>query len=119
MSNALAIFFLTISLNYHSLSKKECLEGNWFKAGKKDAYFGFKKNRISHHKDTCLKYNIKPDPIQYGKGHMEGLKLFCTKQRGYHWGITNKENPKTCPAEIESSFMKGFERGRRDRRSRN
>lgn len=61
MSNALAIFFLTISLNYHSLSKKECLEGNWFKAGKKDAYFGFKKNRLNHHKDTCLKYKVKPD----------------------------------------------------------
>jgi len=119
LSNALAIFFLIISLNYHSLSKKECLEGNWFKTGKRDAYYGFKKNRLNHHKDTCLKYKVEPDPDQHEKGHAEGLKLFCTEQRGYHWGITNKENPKTCPAELKSSFIKGFERGRRDRRERN
>ena len=119
MNTALAIFFFMVSYNYHSPSKEDCIKGDWFKFGKKDAYFGFKSNRFNHHKKICSKFNITPNENQYANGRNEGLKLFCTESRGYHWGRTNKENPKICPMTTKKIFLKGFKRGHRDRNGRN
>ena len=115
INTALGIFIFIISFNYHSLTKQDCMKGNWFNVGKKDVYLGFKPNRINHHKKTCLKYKLKVDPVQYAEGRLEGLKLFCTEESGYHWGRTNRENPQICPDSTSNLFLKGHRRGKRAR----
>tara|TARA_B100000029_G_C17370427_1_gene885947 strand:- start:570 stop:929 length:360 start_codon:yes stop_codon:yes gene_type:complete len=115
INTALGLFIFIISLNYHDLTKQDCMGGNWSKVGKKDASLGFKSNRINHHIETCLKYKIKPDTVQYAKGRLEGLKLFCTKEKGYHWGRANRENPNICPDTTSKLFLKGHRRGKRAR----
>ncbi len=44
--------------------------------------------------------------------YQSGLKVFCTETSGLSYGKSGESYQKVCPAETESSFLKGYKPGR-------
>ena len=55
--------------------------------------------------DTC------PSHSEFHKGFAEGLKNFCTYQSGYDHGLAGRGYRRTCPAELENTFLQGYDAG--------
>lgn len=48
------------------------------------------------------------------KKHVEGLEIFCTKDRGYSYGKSGREYLKVCKANQEVSFLPSYYKGRKE-----
>ncbi len=42
--------------------------------------------RLGDHRRACAKHNVTPDTGRYAAGRAEGLKSFCTYERGFAEG---------------------------------
>ena len=69
-----------------SLSKAQCLEGDWFEIGLSDGESGMDSARFDEYVDTCAKYDVVPDFAKYSEGRTKGLEFFCTRSIGYSEG---------------------------------
>ncbi|MDC0255382.1 DUF2799 domain-containing protein [Bacteriovoracales bacterium] len=96
----------------HTLSKRECSKNKLFEIGKKMAYKGTKFSIFKSLRKSCKKYGVDIKELTFQKGWFEGMKGFCTTHRGFHWGITGKDNPNICTEEFKDDFERGYARGK-------
>ena len=96
----------------HRLTKSECTSKDPFKLGKSLAYKGYKSSVLKYIQKTCKKHGVEYKSAIFKKGWFEGMKEFCTDNRGFHWGATRKEDPKICTEELRPNFERGYSRGR-------
>ena len=61
----------------------------------------------------CLKLSENQGQKEYTKGHSVGLKVFCTYDQGYDFGLQGKTYLNTCPKKRSSVFLKGYRAGDR------
>jgi len=63
-------------------------------------------------KNQCLnaEYSVAPQTERYLAGRNEGLKTFCTYERGYSSGRAGHGYAPVCP--LEAGFSTGYQRGR-------
>ena len=63
-------------------------------------------------KNQCLnaEYSVAPQTERYLAGRNEGLKTFCTYERGYSNGRAGHGYAPVCP--LETGFSTGYQRGR-------
>lgn len=61
-----------------TLSKEECLKGEWRIVGYKDGVKGYDMKRLERHKKACKDYGIKPEITPYQEGRKAGLTYYCT-----------------------------------------
>ena len=109
-----------------SMSKEDCLTGNWYVQGYEDANGGRTFDRFDDHVKACAKVGATPDEAVYGTGYEAGLVDYCTPERGYQLGSRDSEYRDICPFDTEAAFLgryvDGLERAlvrpreRRDRR---
>ena len=95
-----------------SMDKNECVSANWYAIGLEDGAQGRGVDRLGAHRRACAEHNVSPDGERYAAGHREGLKSFCTYERGYALGRSGKATAATCPPELRSGFLAGYGRGR-------
>ena len=95
-----------------SLDRSECLSANWYAIGVEDGARGQSVERLGAHRRACAEHNVAPDAERYLAGHREGLKSFCTYERGYALGRAGKSASGTCPAELRDDFLAGYRQGR-------
>ena len=69
-----------------SLNKDECLTADWYLIGFDDGSNGQDVARIGQHRQACAKHGITPDIHQYEDGFENGVRKFCTPQKGYNKG---------------------------------
>ena len=60
---------------------------------------------------TCLKLSAIQGQKEYAKGHFAGLKVFCTYDQGYEFGLKGKTYLNTCPKKRSNVFLKGYRAG--------
>ena len=96
----------------HSLSKDECSEKKLFDIGEKMAYKGMKSSIFKNLWKSCKEHGIDIKALTFQKGWFEGMKRFCTSQRGFHWGIVGRDNPRICTEEFKKDFERGYTRGK-------
>ena len=94
-----------------TLSKRECQRSDWYKLGLEDGGKGIYKLALVDYTKICSQYKITPDEEQYKKGRKLGIEEFCTKQKGFHVGVTRRDYPNVCPPEFRPDFDKGYKQG--------
>lgn len=92
-----------------SLSKSECVQGDWRSIGFDDAAKGSRaETKLNQHSRACSKHKINPDNKVYYSGYAEGLKTFCTQNTGFKFGGIGREYLDTCPASLKPTFISGY-----------
>jgi hypothetical protein len=95
-----------------SLDRGECLNANWYSIGVEDGARGQPLERLGVHRRACAQYNVAPDAERYMAGREEGLKTFCTYERGYAHGRAGQTYAGGCPANLAAGFQAGYQLGR-------
>lgn len=93
------------------MNKSDCLTADWQLIGFEDGSFGKNESQISQHRKECSEYGVTPDLAAYRKGHLEGSKLFCTKNNGFTIGLKGGNYNRNCPEQFEEAFLTGFTDG--------
>jgi len=97
---------LMILASCATLSKEECLMGNWRDLGIRDGVNGEPASRIEEHRKACAKHGIRPDERQYLDGRVEGLREYCQIDNAFRSGLNGRQYQGVCPPAISSLFLR-------------
>ena len=106
------ILVVALASGCSTLSKGECLEADWYEIGAKDGASGKPRSRLNDHRESCAEYDVFPDREQYYMGREEGIQIYCTPANGYKQGYEGNFYSGTCPVDLESAFLSGYNIGR-------
>lgn len=112
------VLFSTVWIIFTScatLTKEQCATMNWRDLGFRDASQGYSSTRLSQHVNSCSKHGLTIDNTSYSSGYSDGLRLFCTPERGYELGRAGSFVTATCPADLATAFQISYERGKQER----
>src|SRR6476646_7256567 len=90
-----------------SLDRGECLNANWYAIGVEDGARGQPLERLGVHRRACAEYAVAPDAERYVAGRNEGLKSFCTYERGFSQGRGGHAYSGACPANLAAAVQAG------------
>jgi len=106
---AMAIVFLVGGCA--TVSKEDCLVTDWFEIGRLDGMQGTPRTAFQNRAKACLEHGVSADRLAYYKGHDDGLKYYCTEQKGLEIGRKGFSYRSVCPLELEKDFRAGYENG--------
>ena len=92
------------------MDRSECVTADWYAIGLEDGARGRPVERLGDHRRACAKHNVTPDAARYVAGRNDGLKSFCTYERGFSEGRAGKAYAAACPDPL--NFLAGHQRGR-------
>jgi len=95
-----------------SLDKDECRTADWYAVGLEDGARGRALDRLGDHRRACAEHGVTPHTERYLAGRNEGLRSFCTYERGYSQGRAGQGYSGACPKETAGGFLAGYQRGR-------
>ena len=95
-----------------SMDRNQCVNANWYAIGLEDGARGQPLERLGTHRRACAEHGVAPNAERYVAGRNEGLKSFCTYERGYSEGRAGRSNTGACPAPLAAGFQSGHQRGR-------
>jgi hypothetical protein len=107
-----ALTLLLLLAGCASLDKAECVNADWYTIGLEDGARGRGIDRLGQHRRACAEHGVAPDPQRYLAGRDEGLKSFCTYQRGHAAGRAGQAFADVCPADLAGAFSSGWRQGR-------
>jgi hypothetical protein len=96
-----------------TMSKEQCLQGDWRGVGYGDGASGYPTSRIDDHAKACAKTGVTPDASLYAQGRAEGLVRYCTEMNGFSVGRGGGVYHNVCPMPAESEFLGGYADGER------
>jgi len=96
-----------------TMSKEECLRGDWRSVGYGDGASGYAMSRIDEHAKACAKTGVTPDFDLYARGRDEGLMRYCTEANGFRVGREGHSYANVCPPPVEREFLGGYADGER------
>ena len=112
MRTAFSFLLLLLVCGCASLGKDECLHADWYAIGLEDGARGRPVERLGDHRRACAKHNVAPNTERYVAGRNEGLKSFCTYERGFSEGRAGHAYAAGCPQPQDGQFLAGYHRGR-------
>ncbi|NBB64087.1 DUF2799 domain-containing protein [Pseudomonas sp. ODNR1LW] len=95
-----------------TMSKDECLAGAWGEKGYADGAAGYPVSRLDDHAKACEKYQVSPNPTAYQSAREDGLRTYCTFQRGWTEGRAGNTYYGVCRSEEEAEFLPAYNDGR-------
>lgn len=95
-----------------TMSKEQCLAGDWTGQGYADGMAGRAMSRLGEHAEACAKHGIAPDDDSYRAGRAQGLRVYCTPANGFRIGRQGNNYGGVCPADLEGDFVYAFNDGR-------
>ena len=93
-----------------TLSREECLRGDWYQIGVSDGQAGHAFERIDQHRRAC-QGTATVDEASYRAGRDAGLVSYCTPLSGYHVASNEHGYANVCPAETAPQFLQGYALG--------
>jgi hypothetical protein len=94
-----------------TMSKEACLQGDWAGVGFKDGEAGRPQSRLDEHAKACAKTGVVPEAAPYFQARDQGLKLYCTQDRGFGEGRNGNAYAGVCPQGPERGFLVGYADG--------
>lgn len=91
-----------------TMSQEQCLQGDWGAVGFKDGEAGRAQSRLDDHAKACAKSGVVPRAAPYFAAREQGLKLYCTQDRGFSEGRTGQSYAGVCPPGPERGFLVGY-----------
>jgi hypothetical protein len=107
-----ALLLAAVASGCASLDRAECLSANWYAIGLEDGARGRALERLGDHRRACAEHKVVPDAERYIAGRDEGLKSFCTYERGFAHGRSGQSYAGGCPSALAVSFQSGYQLGR-------
>lgn len=108
----LTIIFILVDVSVvgcATLSKEECLQGNWREIGYRDATNGYALTWLEQHQKACANYDIIPDPNAYRTGYDEGVVIYCTPENGFKVGQAGRYyQDGVCPTHLANAFLEQY-----------
>ena len=101
-----ALGLLLVTTGCATLSREECLYGDWTGLGIKDGRDGNEASRFINHQDACRQYGIIPDKRQYLAGREQGLQNYCQLENAIETGLRGNRYQSVCPAAIHNTFQR-------------
>lgn len=95
-----------------TLSKEECVVGNWQAIGYNDGVAGYPSNRLAAHSKACAKVGIAADFQAWERGRQLGLKQYCTLSNAYNIGRRGVELNSVCPVDSLYALQQANQQGR-------
>lgn len=95
-----------------TMSKDQCLAGAWGEKGYADGMSGYPMARLDDHAKACAKYQVAPNPAAYGSAREDGLRSYCTFERGWAEGRAGNTYYGVCRPEEEQAFLPAYQDGR-------
>jgi hypothetical protein len=95
-----------------TLDRDQCLRADWYAIGLEDGARGQPLERSGDHRRACAEHGVTPKIEPYLAGRNEGLKSYCTYEKGFSVGRAGQSYSGVCPAGLAGSFTAGFQRGR-------
>lgn len=95
-----------------TLNQDECRTADWYAVGLEDGARGRVVERLGEHRRACAKFGVTPNTERYLAGRSEGLKTFCTYEKGFAQGRSGQAYAGSCPPLLAAGFSSGYQRGR-------
>jgi len=114
MNRILGITLLCVSMLFagcSTMSKKDCINTDWYGVGLQDGRAGKPANRMSVYVSACEKHDITIGDTEYLVGHNEGITIYCQPDNGYQIGLKGRGLPNVCPAGLQAAFSDAHEKG--------
>jgi len=109
----LSLLMVTLSYGCASLSKEECLTGNWNGIGYKDGANGESASRLSEHQKACSEHKVNIDSNAYRAGRDRGLEqVYCKPRNAYQLGLSGKGYGNVCPSRLNVKFLAAYRYGK-------
>lgn len=89
-----------------SLSREECLYGDWTAVGIKDGREGEEASRFIRHQEACRQYGVSPDKQEYLHGREQGLQDYCQLENAIATGLRGLRYQSVCPSTIHNTFQR-------------
>ena len=102
------IYFLSACA---TLSKQECMIGDWQAIGYNDGVAGYAADRLASHTKACSKASITPDYQLWERGRQLGLKQYCTVTSAYNIGRRGQKLNNVCPITLANSLQVANQKG--------
>ena len=80
-----------------TLSKQECMVGDWQTIGYNDGVAGYHSDRLASHTKACAKAGVAPDYQSWERGRQSGLQQYCTVNNAYNVGRRGRQLNTVCP----------------------
>src|SRR6478736_1824783 len=109
---AAASAMLVVGAGCATLSKSDCLSGDWARIGRQDGSEGYTRTRYAKHIEACQEHGVTPNRAKYEAGYKEGLALYCTSENGFEVGRKGGHYENVCPASREGSFLTSYRAGK-------
>jgi hypothetical protein len=93
-----------IGCSHATLSREDCLRGDWYTLGIQDGLAGKTQGELNLHKQACAEYGISPDPKPYMEGREKGLVDYCKIENAVTTGLSGQLYQSVCPKEIDAAF---------------
>jgi hypothetical protein len=87
-----------------TLSKQDCMHGDWFGVGIKDGLAGQASSLLSDHIKACNEYGIAVDNNAYMAGREQGLRDYCRLDNAFIKGLNGQPYHHVCPPQIDRLF---------------
>ncbi|MBB3133476.1 hypothetical protein FHS26_001180 [Rhizobium pisi] len=98
----------------YTISKKECLAGDWKGIGFTDGFNGYQPQaRFEGHIKSCKRVKVVPNLTLWNQGYKKGLLRYCTASSGLWEGQHGYGYNGLCPPKTEAEFLRGHELGYR------
>ncbi len=96
-----------------TMSEGQCLAGDWVGQGRADGAAGYGAGRLSDHAEACARHGVTPDANAYYRGHVQGVRQYCTPGRGFRVAVGGGGYSNGfCPADLEQDFLYAYSDGR-------
>ena len=89
-----------------TLSREECIRGDWFAVGLNDGRSGEMMGRLDEHRKACIEYGIYIDDKSYFAGREQGLRDYCQLDNAFRAGLNGYPYRHVCPQEIDGLFAR-------------
>jgi len=110
-SSALIGLLCALLTGCAGMDRNQCVSANWYAIGLEDGARGQPLERLGTHRRACAEHGIATDAERYVAGRNEGLKSFCTYERGFSHGRGGHAYGGACPAPLAAAFQAGYQRG--------
>ncbi len=94
-----------------TLTKQECMVGDWQAIGYNDGVAGYYSDRLASHAKACAKTSVTPDYQLWERGRQLGLKQYCTVTSAYNVGRRGRKLNNVCPIALASSLQVANQKG--------
>ena len=94
-----------------TLSKQECLVGDWQAIGYNDGVAGYHSERLASHAKACAKASVAPDYLAWERGRQLGLKQYCTTSNAYNIGRRGRSLNNVCPISLVNTLQTANQKG--------